>query len=109
MSRSWISIPVLAAGFLMFSGFMSLAWAAPKKDSEKACVDWCFDNRSGEERAKCLNQCECYYHDNLCKKNNNTSAAPRRDGALAPGAQVSPGTAPPSTTKKKSGEPPKSP
>jgi len=45
--------------------------AAKKKpgggDSETACVNWCFDhNTTTVSRDKCLNQCECYYHGNLC-------------------------------------------
>lgn len=39
----------------------------PRGDSETACVNWCFDHNSTTvSRDKCLNQCECYYHGNLC-------------------------------------------
>jgi hypothetical protein len=62
-------------GLLIFSAFVMSADAKQKNphlaDSEVACVNWCFDhNKTTPSRDQCLNQCECYYHGNLCARGN---------------------------------------
>jgi hypothetical protein len=71
-------------GLLVLSAFAVSADAKTKRfnaaDSETACVNWCFDHNSTTfSRDKCLNQCECYYHGNLCAQGAggaNLNAAP---------------------------------
>lgn len=79
---------VAMLGLLILPAFAASADAKQKKpgggDSETACVNWCFDHNSTTySRDKCLNQCECYYHGNLCLggatggANSNASPLPK--------------------------------
>jgi hypothetical protein len=77
------------AGLLVLSAALFPADAARKQgakgDSETACVNWCFDhNTTTVNRDRCLNQCECYYHGNLCLGAGNGggtfNASPRPSG-----------------------------
>ena len=68
-------------GLLILSASVFSAYAAQKgtKDAgEVACINWCFDhNTSTPGRDRCLNQCECYYHGNLCGRGaTGRNAAP---------------------------------
>ena len=76
-------------GLLIFSASVISADAAQKRfntaDNETACVNWCFDhNTTTLSRDKCLNQCECYYHGNLCARGTtggtNLNASPLSQG-----------------------------